>query len=289
MKKSHFKFTKGQRYGIFLLILIIIVIQFISAFVKFPSNDRVLIPPNYEEFQKEIDSLKQLTLKDNKPKIFPFNPNFIDDYKGYSIGMSSQEIDRLLEFRKLNKWINSVSQFQRVTRVSDSLLNQMSPYFKFPEWITNPKNRTKFKKQQVENKTFEEKIDFNLASLEQLQQIRGIGKVLSQRIINYRNKFDGGFIADIQLHDIYGISPEVEERLLHEFTVKTPRKINPINLNSATVEQLVTVQYIDYELAYEIINQRTLKEGFNSFDDLTKVKDFPNDKLDIIQLYLTLN
>ncbi|MDA7558108.1 helix-hairpin-helix domain-containing protein [Flavobacteriaceae bacterium] len=289
MKKSHFKFTKGQRYGIFLLILIIIVIQFISAFVKFPSNDRVLIPPNYEEFQKEIDSLKQLTLKDNKPKIFPFNPNFIDDYKGYSIGMSSQEIDRLLEFRKLNKWINSVSQFQRVTRVSDSLLNQMSPYFKFPEWITNPKNRTKFKKQQVENKTFEEKIDFNLASLEQLQQIRGIGKVLSQRIINYRNKFDGGFIADIQLHDIYGISPEVEERLLHEFTVKTPRKINPINLNSATVEQLVTVQYIDYELAYEIINQRTLKEGFNSFDDLTKVKDFPNDKLDIIQLYLTVN
>jgi len=49
------------------------------------------------------------------------------------------------------------------------------------------------------------------------------------------------------------------------------------------------VQYIDYELAYEIINQRTLNQGFNSFDDLTKVKDFPNDKLDIIQLYLTLN
>jgi len=132
-------------------------------------------------------------------------------------------------------------------------------------------------------------MDFNIASLQQLQQIPGIGKVLSQRIINYRNKFDGGFIADIQLQDIYGISPEVEERLLRQFTVKTPRKIKPINLNSATVEQLVTVQYIDYELAYEIINQRTLKQGFNSFDDLTKVKDFPNDKLDIIQLYLTLN
>ena len=77
--------------------------------------------------------------------------------------------------------------------------------------------------------------------------------------------------------------------MLRQFTVKTPRKIKPINLNSATVEQLVTVQYIDYELAYEIINQRTLKQGFNSFDDLTKVKDFPNDKLDIIQLYLTVN
>ncbi len=169
------------------------------------------------------------------------------------------------------------------------MLNQISPFFKFPEWITNPKKPINFKKQQVQNKTFEQKMDFNIASLQQLQQIPGIGKVLSQRIINYRNKFDGGFIADIQLQDIYGISPEVEERLLRQFTVKTPRKIKPINLNSATVEQLVTVQYIDYELAYEIINQRTLKQGFNSFDDLTKVKDFPNDKLDIIQLYWTLN
>ena len=123
------------------------------------------------------------------------------------------------------------------------------------------KKHINFKKQQVENKTFEQKIDFNIASLQQLQQIPGIGKVLSQRIINYRNKFDGGFIADIQLQDIYGISPEVEERLLRQFTVKTPRKIKPINLNSATVEQLVTVQYIDYELAYEIINQRTISKG----------------------------
>ena len=78
MKKSHFKFTKGQRYGIFFLILIIVVIQFVNAFIEFPDDHKVLIPPNYEEFQKEIDSLKQLTLKNNKPKIFPFNPNFID-------------------------------------------------------------------------------------------------------------------------------------------------------------------------------------------------------------------
>ena len=38
-----------------------------------------------------------------------------------------------------NKWINSSKQFQEVTKVSDSLLNAISQYFKFPEWITNPK------------------------------------------------------------------------------------------------------------------------------------------------------
>ena len=93
----------------------------------------------------------------------------------------------------------------------------------------------------------------------------------------------------MQLQDVYGISPEVLERLFNEFTVKTPRQFDKINLNTASTEQLVTIQHIDYELAYEIINQRTLREGYKSLDELTKVKNFPIDKIDIIKLYLELD
>ncbi|MEZ4781200.1 MAG: hypothetical protein R2816_06390 [Flavobacteriaceae bacterium] len=46
---------------------------------------------------------------------------------------------------------------------------------------------------------------------------------------------------------------------------------------------------MDYELAYEIINQRTLREGYKSLDELTKVKNFPLDKIEIIKLYLKLD
>ena len=60
------------------------------------------------------------------------------------------------------------------------------------------------------------------------------------------------------------------------------------SLNKATAEDLVTIQHIDYEIAYNIIEQRTLREGFKSFEELTKVKDFPVEKIDIIQLYLFL-
>jgi DNA uptake protein ComE-like DNA-binding protein len=51
----------------------------------------------------------------------------------------------------------------------------------------------------------------------------------------------------------------------------------------------VTIKYIDYEIAYNIIEARTLRDGFNSLDDLMKVKDFPVKKIEIIKLYLTLN
>ena len=89
-------------------------------------------------FQTEIDSLKQIK-HDYIPKIYPFNPNFITDFKGQKLGMSVAEIDRLLAFRKTNKYVNTPEDFQKVTKISDSLLNTMVPYFKFPDWVTNKK------------------------------------------------------------------------------------------------------------------------------------------------------
>ena len=172
--------------------------------------------------------------------------------------------------------------------MSDSLLTEISPYFKFPEWVAKTETKKTSNYNNNRAKTFEEKLDLNTATANQLQRVNGIGKILSERIIKFRNSFSGGFISDIQLQDVYGLSPEVIERLTNEFTVKTPRQINKFNINIATTEQLVTIQHIDYELAYEIINQRTLREGFKSLDELLKVKDFPADKFEIIKLYLSL-
>ena len=282
-------FSKGQQSGIFLLVLLIVGLLCVYFFIDFSSNDIQINDKELLKFQQEIDSLKLVEIENRKPKIYPFNPNFITDYKGYALGMSNQEIDRLLQFRKQDKWINSAKQFQQVTKVSDSLFNVISPYFKFPEWVTNPKPKKSFTYQNNYNKTVAQKIDLNKATAVQLQRVNGIGEKLSERIIRYRNKFVGGFIADVQLQDVYGLTPEVIERVTNEFTVKTPRVIQKINLNTATSDELVTIEHIDYDIAYNIVEQRTLREGFKSFEELTKVKDFPVHKIEIIKLYLFLN
>lgn len=241
------------------------------------------------QYLQELDSLRQLAIENSKPKIYPFNPNFITDYKGYTLGMSIEEIDRLLTFRAKDQWINSVNQFQEVTKVSDSLLKEISPYFKFPDWVTNPKPRNNYRSfpNQIESKTYKEKLDLNKATAEQLKRINGIGEKLSERIIRFRDK-QGGFVSNIQLQEVYGLSPEVIERINKEFIVKSPRIISKYNLNLATKEELVTIPHIDYEIAHYIIEQRTLREGYKSLDELTKVKDFPVDKIEIIKLYLHL-
>ena len=292
--KSHFKFSNQQRNGIFLLLLLIIIIQlFIHFGSEYVFKTEVVSTQNNKEliaFINQIDSLKQVEVENRKPKIYPFNPNFITDYKGYTLGMSQDEINRLLEFRKQDQWINSTTQFQKVTKVSDSLLNQISPYFKFPDWVTNPKPKkyTQNFSAKAREKTSEQKIDINIATASQLQKVYGVGEALSARIIKYRTKING-FYDLVELTEVYGLSPEVIDNIKQDFDIKTPRLVNKISLNKATRDQLVTIKYIDYEVAYSIIEQRTLRDGFSSLEDLKKVKGFPLKKFDIIKLSLQLN
>ncbi|MUU79626.1 ComEA family DNA-binding protein [Winogradskyella endarachnes] len=294
--KSHFQFTNQQRNGIFLLLALIVFIQCLYWFGHNIFSVSVKETPEITNqinlFRKEVDSLRLVEIENRKPKIYPFNPNYITDYKGYTLGMTNEQIDRLHKFRASNQWVNSAKDFQNITKVSDSVLSIISPYFKFPEWVTNPKPKSQGISNTYSNskkpKTFQQKIDLNLASAKQLQTVYGIGEKLSQRIIKYRNKYKGGFISDVQLNEIYGLTPEVIERIKIDFTVKTPRVIKSYNLNSATRDQLVTIQYIDYEIAHHIIEERTLRDGFKSLDDLLKVEDFPIKKIDIIKLYLHL-
>lgn len=287
--KSHFVFTKEQRNGIFLLLLIIVLLQCIYFFIDFSSDDIAVDNEELKLYEAEIDALRQAKIEENKPKIHPFNPNYITDYKGSTLGMDTKEIDRLLAFRKQNKWINSAKQFQEVTGVSDSLLAEISPYFKFPEWVLNPVKVSSWNSERNYNsksKTHAQKKDLNKVTATELQRVNGVGKTLSERIIQYRGKFNGGFIADVQLQDVYGLSPEVISKITEQFTVKTPRKISKLDLNTATADDLVTIQHIDYEIAHNIIEYRKLHEGFKTLDELSKVKDFPANKLEIIKLSL---
>ena len=286
--KSHFVFNRSQRNGILFLIFFISGFLVISYYIDFSEENTMDM--NSEEviaIQRELDSLRTIDIASKKPKIFSFNPNFITDFKGYTLGMSAEEIDRLLVFRKENKWINSVEDFKKVTKVSDSLLNKISPYFKFPDWVNNLKSKTKYVKRGFKDKTFKQKVDLNIATHEQLEEVNGIGKAFSKRIVDYRNKL-GGFTNDIQLYEVYGLNFQVTNSILKEFTVKTPKKIIKMALNSISASDIATVPSISFDIAKKIWEFRILNEGIKSFSELENIEGLTKRKLQGIQLYLKL-
>lgn len=284
-KQTVLSYSKSQRIGIILLFALIIVFQGIYFFKNFNSvENSPKEKAQWLSFQKEIDSLKLLN-SNYKPTIYPFNPNFITDFKGYKLGMSVAEIDRLLAFRKQNKFVNSAEEFQQVTKVSDSLLKAISPYFKFPDWVKNKKSYTNsFEKKDFTKAEKKIALDINLASQEDLIKVYGIGEGLSKRILEQKEKL-GAFVSMEQMNDIWGLSPEVVENLNKSFFVKNTSAIKKININSASIKELSQFPFFKYNLAKEIVTYRTMN-GDVKIEDLTKIKGFPVEKLKIIALYL---
>lgn len=279
-KKSHFWYNKSQRNGIFFLAFFIVVLQFIFFYVEFPTEE---IPKISSEelkvFQKETDSLQKIKKEKKSFKMYHFNPNYITDYKGYVLGMKTEELDKLFQFRKKGKFVNSSAEFQKVTGISDSLLQKIAPFFKFPKWVTQQK-----KKYTAKKLPFKEK-DINIATAQELQFISGIGEKLSERIVNYRKKLQG-FSDDSQLYEVWGLDKEVVGRLLKVFKVKTKPNIQKINVNTATFKEVLHIVYIDYKLCKKIFEYRDEVAELQSIEELKNIEGFPLEKFKKITLYL---
>ena len=290
--KSHFWYHKSQRNGIFILILLIVIFQFIIVFVDFYSEEKVNIDtPKVIAFHHQIDSLRKINLENKRLKIFPFNPNYITDYKGAQLGMSLVEIDKLLAFRKTGKFINSEKEFQKVTSISDSLLHSISPYFKFPDWVVKKKQNRQLSTSR-DTRLFAKKskyiltsTDINLAVKEDLKTINGIGEKLSERIIKYRSKLQG-FSTPNQLYEVWGLSAEVAVKVLLVFKLVKLPNIQKINVNTVSFKELLKNPYIDYELCKKIFNYKDEVAELQDISELKNIIGFPLELYDRIVLYL---
>ena len=283
--KSHFWYNKRQRNGIFFLLLIIGILQISFFFLDFSSNKPAQFSQNeIDEFKKEQDSLLNVAIKESKPKIFPFNPNYINDFKGYQLGMNVDEIDRLISYRKSGKFINSIKEFKVVTDVSDSLLNSISPFFKFPDWVTNKNNTTNDSFKQPKKEVIEVK-DLNLVTSSDLIKIKGIGEKTAERILSYRDKLQGFTFSD-QLYEVYYLDKEIADKALEYFKVLSKPTIKKININIASFKEVLSIVYIDYELTKKIFNYRDEVAEIQSLEELKKIDGFPIEKFNRITLYL---
>lgn len=287
--KPYFNFTKSQRLGLVLLLSLIVIFQVAFYFIDFSQPEKnTSEKQQWLALQLEIDSLKQ-NIPTSSYKIYPFNPNFITDFKGYKLGMTVEQIDRLLAFRKQGKFANSPQEFQQVTGISDSLLKAISPYFKFPDWVNKKNSDAKSNWADYSKTNYDKKekvviLDINSATKEDLMKVYGIGDALSERILKQKEVF-GEFVSMEQMNDVWGLSPEVIEKLKQSFKIINNPKIKKVNINNASIKELGQFPYFRYPISKNIVTYRSMN-GDIKIEDLTKIKDFPVDKIKIIALYL---
>ena len=274
--ESHFWYNKRQRMGILFMAFVLAAIQVFLHFSDnfLASHEEVYDPVLLEQMNARLDSMIGEQESENQ-EIYPFNPNYISDFKGYVLGLSTDEIDRLLAYRKKGLFMNSADDFQRVTGVSDSLLRSIEPYFKFPSFA---------RKTRIRN-SMPETNDLNLASAEDFMKIQGVGETLSQRIVSYR-KFLGGYAFEDQVFEVYNLPRETAQRVLERFEVREPPEIKKINVNTAGFKEILSLPYIDYDLTRRIMDFRKEEKVITDLSDLKKIDSFPLDKFERIAVYL---
>ncbi|MCC6584949.1 MAG: helix-hairpin-helix domain-containing protein [Chitinophagales bacterium] len=119
-------------------------------------------------------------------------------------------------------------------------------------------------------------LEVNSATQTDYERLYGIGKVLSDRIVKFRDKL-GGFYSIHQIKDVWGVEDTTFEKFRHQLTIK-PATIRKININTATYEELTANPYFFSTIAKQIIGYRTKVKPFASVEDIRNlyyVRDHP--------------
>jgi len=284
--KSHFWYSKGQRNGILFLLFCMLCLQVLIHFGDFNRQE----PPGlhqeeYAALQKRIDSLQRASQSDKK-RILPFNPNYLTDFKGYSMGMSPEEIDRLLTYRASGLFLNSAVEFQEVTGISDSLLLQISPYLRFRQKkARTPAAKSSTVQRMTTTASNSNGGDLNAVTVHELLDIPGVNEQLARRIVSYRNLIRGYSLED-QLLEVYHLDQPTAQKILKSFPIRTLPEIERLDVNEATFRQVLKLPYVDYAMTKRIFAYRDSVQHIHSLEELKKLDSFPLEKFDRITLYL---
>lgn len=131
-----------------------------------------------------------------------------------------------------------------------------------------------------------QKVDINTADTVTLEALRGIGHILAQRIVKYREKL-GGFVSMEQLKEVYGISDFALSELGEKVFITKDFKPRLLKINQIKLEELSAHPYIGYKKSKPIFNYLKNHSKLADFDDFCKSYPFTDKELSFIKNYIS--
>jgi competence ComEA-like helix-hairpin-helix protein len=307
IKETFYSYNKAERRGILLLTLLFIIAvliyiflpSYLSSETETPkpldkilaqlevqpevkervSTEKITQPKKKREFKKRTYPESKTTYKKRSyPPIqaFDFNPNTVSSQDLKKMRLAPHIIKVIGNFRNRGGVFREKEDLKKIYGITDSIYAILSPHVIIPE-VESYQARD-----EVPTISF---VDINLATAKEFTALRGIGPVLSERIVKYR-KGIGGFHEIEQLQKVYGISDSLYQAL--EPFLSASGKLEQININTADIKSLSSSYLISYKQAKVIVNYRKQHGDFKTVEELLKTKVIKPEKLNELKPYLKI-
>jgi competence protein ComEA len=290
--KDYFSFTRSQKNGILVLISLIILIIIVRLALPHFRSNRI---QDFSEFQEEISEFeKSLTdssgavpekqTEDSGPGLFFFDPNTVSAADLERLDLSPFVIENIIKYREKGGKFVRKTDLMKIYGLDSADYQRLENYIqiKEPEKLSH---KNEYRSENNEDRFAP--IPLNLSDSIDLIRIKGLGPVLSGRIVKYR-KLLGGYVRKEQLLEVYGFTPERFTEVKEAIYIDTTNII-PIFLNSVDEETLGRHPYLNIYQARAIIHYREISGRFNRIDEISENHLLPGDILEKIRPYLTLD
>ncbi|WP_235296877.1 helix-hairpin-helix domain-containing protein [Portibacter marinus] len=234
------------------------------------------------ESKLQVESIKLEMEQDSTEEIsdISIDPNQPDLAILRRIGVPERAANNWLKYTQAGGQFKSKIELQKIYGLEADVIDRISSHLKFT--ISDKKGREQVSLKSPSRNL--ETISINQASALDFAKISGIGPVLSERIIKFRENL-GGFHSPQQLYEVYGIDVEVLKKNDKRFIIINPVKM--INVNTCTIEDLGRHSYCNFRFAKAVVNYRKQHGHFASSADLLKIKIIDQNWIDKIGPYLT--
>jgi DNA uptake protein ComE-like DNA-binding protein len=204
--------------------------------------------------------------------LFSFNPNTIPVDSLVLLGFDKDIALRIDKYRDRGGRFLIKSDLKKIYGLRELDYVRIANHINLPDSLTTKPT---------------EDIPWNLNSVTaaELERIPHISRVLASRIVKYRELL-GGYIAEKQLDEVYGISEEALATLKNSLNVVPTFKPRMIRVNQDPLEVLKSHPYISDVLARDMIRFREINATIESEKVLANFKSIDKGSFEKLILYL---
>lgn len=301
---SGWTFSSRQRRGILLLAALLVAVVVGRVIWKKLSEPEAIDFDTPKPYVAETDSSffdksakkKRIFPKQSPGKQMP-GPGSIDLNKTEASnlekipGIGPTFSKRIVRYRDAIGGFDSVAQLQKVYGLPPETYEKIKSVF-----ILSPKSQEAQSsgeivvedtiQPQAEEGIRLQVIDLNQADSAALDQLPGIGAVLSARIVKFRGRL-GYFASKEMLELVYGFSEENRAKALPWLEVNTAPEPS-LSLQAADWKALRKLSFLEKESINAILRRQRSKVPFNNWDEVAELPGMDARRLRWLRGYATL-